>query len=166
MYRDSYPQVDGNLTELHLKWFVHDINRPSKTENPLCSWRAHQHDQLAGSCKLKRPGMHLLSSIQAVMVRTPSSISSGVKAEEVLKIPWRCGGSLHENTRVFRMLQRLARSLKADLVVGSTAKPDVAVIYDWENYWAMRMPRTQTGKEGLPADMSDALPAVLETEFR
>ena len=44
----------------------------------------------------------------------------------------------HENTRVFRDVAELGAILqKLDPVIGTTVQPDVAIIYDWENRWAI-----------------------------
>jgi beta-galactosidase len=44
----------------------------------------------------------------------------------------------HEHTRVFRDVADLGTKLeKLDDVVGTTVRPDVAIVYDWENAWAM-----------------------------
>ena len=46
-----------------------------------------------------------------------------------------CG---HENTRVFRDVAEVGSVLKKlDCIVGTTVRPDVAIIYDWENRWAI-----------------------------
>lgn len=92
--------------------------------------------------KLKRPGVHLLSSIQAV--------AHG--SDTVMYFQWRknrgswekfhgavvdhCG---HENTRVFRDVTDVGNALhKLDEVIGTTIEPEVAIIYDWENNWAIK----------------------------
>jgi beta-galactosidase len=91
--------------------------------------------------KLKRPGMHALSSLQAV--------AHG--SDTVQYFQWRKSrGSAekfhgavvdhvgHEHTRVFREVADLGRTLeRLDPVVGTTVRPDVAIIYDWENAWAV-----------------------------
>jgi beta-galactosidase len=90
--------------------------------------------------KLKRPGMHLLSSLQAVAHGSDS----------VMYFQWRKGpaGSekLHgavvdhegtENNRVFREVAETGSMLeKLSRIVGSGVKAEVALIYDWENRWA------------------------------
>ena len=91
--------------------------------------------------KRKRPGMHALSSLQAV--------AHG--SDTVQYFQWRKSrGSAekfhgavvdhvgHEHTRVFRDVADLGFKLeKLDEVVGTTVRPDVAIVYDWENAWAM-----------------------------
>ncbi|MDR3120187.1 MAG: beta-galactosidase [Clostridiales bacterium] len=96
-----------------------------------------------GASKLKRPGMHALSSLQAV--------AHG--ADSVQYFQWRKGrgGSekLHgavvghdgtADTRVFRDVaevgQRLA-ALSAAGLSGSLVRPQAAVIFDQENRWAL-----------------------------
>ncbi|WP_138755407.1 beta-galactosidase [Paenibacillus sinopodophylli] len=92
--------------------------------------------------KLKRPGMHMLSSLQAV--------AHG--SDTVQYFQWRKSrgsseklhGSVvdhvgHEHTRVFRDVAELGETLeKLTEVVGTTVKPEVALIYDWENRWAVK----------------------------
>ena len=44
----------------------------------------------------------------------------------------------HEHTRVFQDVTEVGAALKKlDEVIGTTVHPDVAVIYDWENRWAI-----------------------------
>jgi len=122
--------------------FYHDINRSLKGGKPfmlmestpsLVNWQPVN--------KLKRPGMHALSSLQVV--------AHG--SDTVQYFQWRksrggtekfhgamvdhCG---HENTRVFNDVKSLGSLLKKlSPVIGATVSPQVAVIYDWENRWAI-----------------------------
>jgi beta-galactosidase len=122
--------------------FIHDLNRSLKGGKPfmlmestpsLVNWQQVN--------KLKRPGMHLLSSLQAV--------AHG--ADTVQYFQWRksrgsseklhgavvdhCG---YENTRVFGDVAEVGAVLKKlDVVLGTTVRPDAAIIYDWENRWAI-----------------------------
>jgi beta-galactosidase len=157
--------------------FVHDLNRSLKGGKPfmlmestpsLVNWQPVS--------KLKRPGMHLLSSLQAV--------AHG--ADTVQYFQWRksrgsaeklhgavvdhCG---HENTRVFRDVAEIGSVLKKlDGILGTTVRPDAAVIYDWENRWAIddaqALKKDKKGyletcqnhyqalwKRGVPADVID-----------
>jgi len=44
----------------------------------------------------------------------------------------------HENTRTFRDVAKVGQTLeKLDAVIGATIRPEVAIIYDWENEWAI-----------------------------
>ena len=122
--------------------FVHDINRSLKNGQPflmmestpsLVNWQPVS--------KIKRPGMHMISSMQ--------SVAHG--SDSVLYFQWRKGrgasekfhGAVvdhcgHENTRVFREVTEVGKVLeKIKEIKGSTIKSDVAIIYDWENRWAI-----------------------------
>ena len=142
---DNYPAWDKgkNEDEALETAFVHDAFRSMKNGQPffmmestpsLVNW----HDVN----KLPKPGMQELSSIQAV--------AHG--ADSVQYFQWRksrgghekyhgavvdhCG---HENTRVFRDVSRLGERLeKLSDVVGGYSESKVAVIYDWENGWAIK----------------------------
>jgi beta-galactosidase len=44
----------------------------------------------------------------------------------------------HENTRVFRDVQAVgARLRKLEAVLGTVTEPRVAIVYDWQNRWAI-----------------------------
>lgn len=91
--------------------------------------------------RLKRPGMHELSSLQAV--------AHG--SDTVQYFQWRksrgSSEKLHgavvdhegsEHTRVFQDVKKLGEKLdKLDEIAGTTAEPEVALIFDWENRWAL-----------------------------
>lgn len=142
---DNYPAWDKgrNSDEALETAFVHDAFRSMKNGQPffmmestpsLVNW----HDVN----KLPKSGMQELSSVQAV--------AHG--ADSVQYFQWRksrgghekyhgavvdhCG---HENTRVFRDVTRLGRNLeKLDGVVGKYTDSKVAIVYDWENSWAVK----------------------------
>ena len=122
--------------------FVHDIYRSLKggqsflvmeSTPSLVNW----HD----TNKLKRPGMHFLSSMQG--------LAHG--ADSVLYFQWRKGrgasekfhGAVvdhcgHKNTRVFREVTEVGEALsKLKEIQGATSESKVAIIYDVENRWAI-----------------------------
>jgi beta-galactosidase len=122
--------------------FVHDLNRSLKGGKPFMLMESvPSATNWMQVCKRKRPGMHLLSSLQAV--------AHG--SDTVQYFQWRKSrgssekfhGAVvdhvgHENTRVFRDVAEVGASLKKlDAVVGTTVRPEVAVIYDWECRWAI-----------------------------
>lgn len=122
--------------------FVHDINRSLKGGRPfmlmestpsLVNWQQVN--------KLKRPGMHMLSSLQAIAHGSDTvqyfqwRKSRGSSEKLHGAVVDHCG---HENTRVFRDVAEVGSVLKKlDCIVGTTVRPDVAIIYDWENRWAI-----------------------------
>ena len=167
---DSYPMWhNGDDTALASDIaFVHDINRCLKGGKPFMLMEsAPSATNWVPSAKVKRPGMHALSSLQAV--------AHG--SDTVQYFQWRKSrgssekfhGAVvdhvgHEDTRVFGDVADLGRKLeRLDPVVGTTVRPDVAIIYDWENHWAMtdaQGPR-RVG-QGLPRRLQTPLPRVLE----
>ncbi len=142
---DNYPSWHGEKEDWQLAAdiaFIHDINRSFKDGKPFMlmeSTPSKTNWQKVG--KLKRPGMHILSSLQAV--------AHG--SDTVQYFQWRKGrggfekfhGAVvdhagHENTRVFQDVAELGSVLKGlDPVVGSSIKPKVGIIFDWENRWAI-----------------------------
>ena len=142
---DNYPRWHGEQKDSDLAAsisFVHDINRSIKGGKPfmlmestpsLVNWQNVN--------KLKRPGMHLLSSLQAVAHGSDTvqyfqwRKSRGSSEKFHGAVVDHCG---HENTRVFREVAEVGQVLgKLDKVIGTTVRPDVAIIYDWENRWAI-----------------------------
>lgn len=148
-------EIQGTMIEHHAKCieksnkevanytaFVHDLNRPLKNGRPfmimentpsLVNWKRVNN--------FKRPGMHYTSAMQA--------IAHG--ADTIQYFQWRksrgASEKFHgavvdhegsENTRVFREVSELGYALnKLDEVVGAVTNAEVAVIYDWENAWAL-----------------------------
>lgn len=142
---DNYPTWHGELKD----WkravdvaFVHDIHRSLKGGQPFMLMESSPSmTNWQSVAKLKRPNMHKLSSIQAV--------AHG--SDTVQYFQWRksCGGYEkfhgavvdhvgHGNARVFQDVAELGDILKRlDPVAGSSVEPEVAVIFDWENRWAI-----------------------------
>jgi len=142
---DNYPRWHNSYEET---WelasniaFVHDINRSLKgkpfmmmeSTPSLVNWQKVN--------KLKSPGMNILSSLQA--------IAHG--SDTVQYFQWRKGrgafekfhGAVvdhvgHENNRVFKEARDLGDILKKlDSIVGTDTPAKTAIIYDWENRWAI-----------------------------
>jgi beta-galactosidase len=122
--------------------FVHDINRSLKGGQPFMLMESTPSmTNWQPVAKLKRPGMHLLSSLQAVAHGSDTvqyfqwRKSRGSSEKLHGAVVDHCG---HENTRVFRDVTEVGAALnKMDEVLGTSVSPDVAVVFDWENRWAM-----------------------------
>lgn len=92
--------------------------------------------------KLKRPEIHKLTAMQALACGSDS----------VLYFQWRKGRGSYEqfhgavvdhlgrsDTRIFQEVKTLGKDLEAlDEIVGSKVKSPVAIIFDWENRWAIK----------------------------
>ena len=142
---DSYPVWHTVTPEWKLAAniaFVHDQNRSMKGGKPFMLMESTpSNTNWQPIPKLKRPGMHVLSSLQAV--------AHG--SDTVQYFQWRKSrgssekfhGAVvdhvgHEHTRVFADVADLGAILKKlDPIIGTTTRPDVALIYDWENRWGI-----------------------------
>jgi beta-galactosidase len=142
---DAYPTWHQSTDDVALAVsfaFNHDVFRSLKGGKPFMLMEStpsvtNWHQVAA----LKRPGVHALSSLQAV--------AHG--SDTVQYFQWRKSrgsheklhGAVvdhagHENTRVFRDVAELGQVLeKLDGVVGTSVQPEVALVFDWENWWAV-----------------------------
>lgn len=122
--------------------FVHDMYRSMKGGRPWVLMESQPAISKGyGVLPLKRPGLHVVSSLQA--------IAHG--SDSVQYFQWRKGrggeekfhGAVvdhvgHENTRAFREVAEVGRLLKAlPDVAGTTTRADTAILYDWECRWAL-----------------------------
>ena len=140
---DSYPEWhNGDDAVIAQKTaFWHDLYRCLKKKPfllmestpSLVNWKPYN--------KPKRPGMDVLASIQAVAHGSDSvqyfqwrkSRGSSEKLHGAV-----VGHDGTEHTRVFRSVQRTGQVLKAvDELSGTVTKAQVALIFDWENMWAL-----------------------------
>lgn len=142
---DSYPVWHTTGSDWRLAAqvsFIHDQNRSMKGGKPFMLMESTpSNTNWQPIPKLKRPGMHKLSSLQAV--------AHG--SDTVQYFQWRKSrGSAekfhgavvdhvgHEHTRVFRDVSEVGAVLKQlDPLIGTTVRPDVAIYLDWENRWAI-----------------------------
>ncbi|MBR2353975.1 MAG: beta-galactosidase [Clostridia bacterium] len=142
---DSYPiwhsPTHARTTACAAFW--HDTFRSMKQRPHMLmesvpgavSWREYN--------KLKRPGMDRLSAIQ--------TIAHGGDTVQYFQFRKGRGGyeKLHgaivdhegsENTRVFRAVAETGATLKAiDEICGTEVRARVAIVYDWENRWALEL---------------------------
>lgn len=142
---DAYPtwhDAEDETEQAVLFAFNHDMYRSMKGGKPFMLMESTPSTtNWQPVSKLKRPGMHLLSSLQAV--------AHG--SDTVQYFQWRqsrgssekfhgavVSHSGHEHTRVFRDVAELGNILsKFTEIVGTSVQPEVAVIFDWENRWAI-----------------------------
>lgn len=143
---DSYPAFHNDTETLAETFsenaFCHALMRSMKPKQPflmmesapgLVSWQPYN--------KLRRPGIHKLAGLQA--------IASG--SDTVQYFQWRKGrGSVEQfhgavvdhlgtdDTRIFREVEELGTLLKKlSQVAGSVVDTKTAIIYDWDNRWAI-----------------------------
>lgn len=143
---DSYPQWENTMNDVKTAQFIsfeHDLTRGLKDGQPFLlmescpsatNWRPYP--------RLHRPGVHKLQSMQAVAHGSDSvqyfqfRKSRGSSEKLHGAVVDHCG---HENTRVFREIAEVGAQLgKMDAIVGTVAPAKIALIYDWENCWALK----------------------------
>jgi beta-galactosidase len=148
-----------------LSAFHHDLMRTCGDNKPfmlmectpsLVNWKEVN--------KLKRPKQHLLASIQAIGHGSNSiqyfqfRKSRGSSEKFHGAVVDHCG---HENTRVFKEVSEVGAVLKQlDCVLETRVKSDVAIIFDWENRWALS--DCQGLKRATSEDPKKYLEVVLE----
>jgi len=145
---DSYPNwhgIAGDEDEVSVAVSTavnHNIMRSIKKQPfllmestpSLVNWKPYN--------RAKKPGMNMLASMQA--------IAHG--SDSVLYFQWRMGRGAYEkhhgavidhygetDTRVFAEVEQLGRRIAtiSPAVSGTVNHPKVAVIFDWENWWAL-----------------------------
>lgn len=121
--------------------FVQDLNRSFKKQPFLLMESTPSQVNWQQVNKLKRPRMHELTSMQAVAHGSDS----------VQYFQWRKGRGASEkfhgavidhygkeDTRVFREVAALGKHLtELDEIVGTYPKTEVALLFDWDNRWAI-----------------------------
>ncbi|WP_308636505.1 beta-galactosidase [Paenibacillus silvisoli] len=141
---DAYPTwheaaSDGSIAA----WFAfnHDLFRSLKGKPFMLMESTPSLTNWQPVSKLKRPGMHKLSSLQAV--------AHG--SDTVQYFQWRKSrgssekfhGAVvdhvgHEHTRVFQDVAELGATLsKLTDVIGTTVPAETAILFDWDNRWAV-----------------------------
>ena len=91
--------------------------------------------------KVKRPGMHLLSSMQFIAHGSDSNLYFQWRKSRGSSEKFHGAVVDHDNSednRVFKEVTRVGEALEnIKAVKGSYKKAKVAIIYDWENNWAL-----------------------------
>ncbi len=141
---DAYPEWHsdrGNAFEAHSIAFAHDLHRCLKNKPFLLMESAPSLTNWLSFNKLKRPGMHKLSSMQAVAHGSDS----------VQYFQWRKGrggsekfhGAVIDHDgkaegRVFDDVKEVGILLeKLSGIAGSETKSEVAIVYEFKNRWAI-----------------------------
>ncbi|MEC0752652.1 beta-galactosidase [Bacillus haynesii] len=143
---DAYPAWHNDwesTADLAMKvGFINDLYRSLKQKPFLLMESTPSAVNWHDFNKAKRPGMHLLSSVQM--------IAHG--SDSILYFQWRKSrgssekfhGAVvgHDNcseNRVFKEVAKVGQTLEElSEVVGTTRPADVAILYDWENHWALQ----------------------------
>lgn len=143
---DNYPNwvnTDHDINVAQHSAMCHDLMRSLNCRPFYLMESTPSHVNWKPYNKLKRPKVHMLSSLQA--------IAHG--SDSVQYFQWRKSrGSFekfhgavvdhvgNEHTRVFKDVTAVGERLeKLDEIVGTVVRPKVALMYDWDNQWALDM---------------------------
>lgn len=155
----SDPKSDATMgAEVGL---THDLTRCLKRDQPFLLMESTPSQVNWGQVnKLKRPGMHQLSSLQAIAHGSDSvqyfqwRKSRGSCEKFHGAVVDHCG---HENTRTFRDVAQLGETLsQLSKIPGSLVPARAAVLYDWNNRWAIE------GYYGFRQDKKNYFEEVLQ----
>ncbi len=139
---DSYPQLYGDWRQAANLSMIHDMYRTMKGGLPfLLMESTPSNTNWQPTPRLKRPGQHRQEMLHAV----------GHGADATMYFQWRKSrgafekmhGAVvdHEGTDKTRVFQEVAAHgallRKLDDVVGTTVRPEVAIVNDWESRWAL-----------------------------
>lgn len=141
---DAYPTWHEADSEISIaSWFAfnHDLFRSLKMKPFMLMESTPSQTNWQPVSKLKRPGMHRLSSLQAV--------AHG--SDTVQYFQWRKSrgssekfhGAVvdhagHEHTRVFQDVSELGKTLAGMTeVLGTSVPAEAAILFDWDNRWAI-----------------------------
>jgi beta-galactosidase len=151
---DSYPRWhsgDDVYTALSTA-FIHDLHRSYKQGQPFLLMESTPTvTNWPGISRPKRPGMNILSSLQAVAhgsdgveyFQWRQSRGSGEKFHGAV-----VGHAGHGNTRVFREVTEIGALLsQLEEIRGTTVQPEVAIIYDLQNEWALNQAQLARKKD-------------------
>jgi beta-galactosidase len=148
---DAYPQLHGDWRQAVGLSMAHDFYRTMKGGRPfLLMESTPSNTNWQATPRLKRPGQHRQEMLLAV----------GHGADATMYFQWRKSRGafekLHgavvdheggERTRVFQEVAAHGALLrKLDAVVGTTVRPEVAIVHDWESRWALGL--TQGPRQG------------------
>lgn len=141
---DSYPLWGRDPDEREIGQntaFAHDVIRSIKRQPFLLMESAPSATNWQEVSRLRQPGIHMLASMQAVAHGSNS----------VQYFQWRKSRGSSEkfhgavvdhygqsDTRVFGEVEAVGKRLAGlDCLLDSCPKPQVAILYDWENGWAI-----------------------------
>ena len=140
---DNYPswhKKEEYLTAVDAE-MQHDLMRSIRKEPFLLMESCPSATNWKPINKLKKPGMHLAASLQAVAHGSDSVLYFQLRQSQGASEKFHGAVIDHygkDDTRVFKEVTEVGESLeKLQEVTGAKNPAQVAVVYDWENRWAM-----------------------------
>jgi len=138
---DNYPSITSPVNSIA---YMHDLMRGLKGGQPfMLMEQTPSQTNWSPYNSLKRPGVMRLMSYQA-MARGSDTVMFFQLRRSIGACEKYHGAVIdhvgHEHTRVFRECAQLGEELKKlTPVLGSRLKSRVAIVFDWENWWAVEL---------------------------
>ncbi|MDR1643423.1 MAG: beta-galactosidase [Clostridiales bacterium] len=157
---DSYPawHTKNDVTTSMTTSMAHDLMRSIKKQPFLMIESTPSTTNWQPISKLKKPGVHMLSSLMALAHGSDSVMyfqwrkSRGASEKFHGAVVDHFGGS---ETRVFQDVAAVGKKLlEISDLAGAEINPDIAIIYDWENRWAIE---TLRGQRNVGANYLDSI---------
>ena len=165
---DNYPSYDDTHTRTAMR---HDLMRGLKQGKPFAlmeqtpsvsNWHTY--------CKLKRPGVMRLWSYQAVAHGADTVMFFQMRRS--IGACEKYHGAVidhvgNENTRVFREISALGAELTAlgSQTLGARTDSEVAIVFDWNNWWAAEYSAGPSTLIGYPDEVSQYYRALSEANI-
>lgn len=142
---DCYPEWHapwGNHGVAQVESLSHDMMRSLKNRSFLLMECTPSTTNWRAVSKLKKPGMHKLSIVNAVAHGADSAMYFQIRQSRGSTEKFHSAVISHtgtENTRTFREVTQVGELLEKieDTVYGTSAPSEVAIIFDAENKWAL-----------------------------
>ncbi len=147
---DNYPSADESAADIAFK---HDLMRGLKRDLPFCLMeQTPSVSNWLPSATLKRPGEMRMLSYQAAAHGADTIMFFQMRQSAASCEKFHGAFIQHvgnDQNRVFRECAQLGKELQqiGGATLGSMAKPKAAILYDWDNRWAIE------GSSGLSLDI-------------
>ena len=142
---DAYPEWHaprGNEKVAQVESLSHDMMRSLKHRSFLLMECTPSTTNWRSISKLKKPGMHLLSAVNAIAHGADSTLYFQIRQSRGSTEKWHSAVISHTgtaNTRTFREVTQVGELLEqiSEAVYGTTSPAEVAILFDTENKWAL-----------------------------
>ncbi|MFN3699145.1 MAG: beta-galactosidase, partial [Dictyoglomus sp.] len=165
---DSYPFYEDDYINVA---FRHALMRGLKQGEPfMLMEQTPSQTNWHPYCYIKRPKVMRLLSYQALAQGADTVMFFQLRQSR--GGPEKFHGAVishagHENTRVFREVKELGEELKklGDKILGSKVNSQTAVLFDWENWWALENSQGPSAAINYPQGVESYYRALFENQL-
>lgn len=166
---DNYPEYRDEPAEIAMR---HDLMRGLKQGKPFALLeQTPSVNNWHSICRLKRPGVMRLWSYQAVAHGADTVMFFQMRRS--IGACEKFHGAVidhvgHEETRVFREIESLGRELEEkirDLTLGGRTESRIAILFDWDNWWASEFSAGPSKFINYPAEVKMYYKALYDLHY-